>query len=579
MAGETTLIVNDAQRRAPPGRARRAAAQFGAAAAPRRAPPPGRRRRRPSGRTAAPRGRQGDRLVRRLAGRGAAAVGPRSGARRTRSWPRSSAPWPISAAWATSCQRRPARGYGPGRPFPAARRPSAGRIRSSSWWATGRSSSAGATRRRRPTRCCRRPCRRRRSRHPARGSPSSTRRPCRRGPCPPCGRRAPSFPGRARLLAALPLLLLLLAAAWLLRGLLPADPALALATREGPRRAAGRGAAARSAAGPQGLALVRGGARPARCKVELGADRSRAQEAHRRLQAAGAAQAAAPSRPRAAATTEARPGAGPRTSHRRPAARPNDDRLRMPSAPSNDYSFMAGCWRTDPFRHETMQPQPGISSYCFDATGNGQLEWRRGRTACRTRAHSRYEGSILKLRDADTTCNDGSHWYADQLRLPARRRRRGAMQRHLARRVRPGLLDGQPAQAELSRANRFAPLRRSVARTRTVARARCTDRRAGLVSRRMRRVSGSSSTQRTISSLICSFRFLRLQIASSSGCGRVFSWWIACSREACLALSASMWSTVLTGDLRDCCGRVTLTLDIGTSHAESTTFHRLCITR
>ena len=22
---------------------------------------------------------------------------------------------------------------------------------------------------------------------------------------------------------------------------------------------------------------------------------------------------------------------------------------------------------------------------------------------------------ILRLRDADTTCNDGSHWYADQL--------------------------------------------------------------------------------------------------------------------------------------------------------------------
>jgi hypothetical protein len=97
-------------------------------------------------------------------------------------------------------------------------------------------------------------------------------------------------------------------------------------------------------------------------------------------------------------------------------ARPNDDRLRLPSAPTNDYSFMQGCWRTDPFRHETIQPQPGISSYCFDASGNGQLEWRRGRTACRTRAQSRFDtGGVLRLRDADTTCNDGSHWYADQL--------------------------------------------------------------------------------------------------------------------------------------------------------------------
>ena len=87
----------------------------------------------------------------------------------------------------------------------------------------------------------------------------------------------------------------------------------------------------------------------------------------------------------------------------------------MPPAPTNDYSFMAGCWRTDPFRHETVQMQPGVSSYCFDANGNGQLEWRRGRTACRTRAQARFEGAILRLRDGDTTCNDGSHWYADQL--------------------------------------------------------------------------------------------------------------------------------------------------------------------
>ena len=84
-------------------------------------------------------------------------------------------------------------------------------------------------------------------------------------------------------------------------------------------------------------------------------------------------------------------------------------------APTNNMSFLQGCWRTDPFRHERNQPQAGVSSYCFDASGNGQLEWRRGRTACRTRAYSRYEGAVLKLRDADTTCNDGSRWYADQL--------------------------------------------------------------------------------------------------------------------------------------------------------------------
>ena len=94
--------------------------------------------------------------------------------------------------------------------------------------------------------------------------------------------------------------------------------------------------------------------------------------------------------------------------------RPGDDRLRLP-APTNNMSFLAGCWRTDPFRHERNQQQPGVSSYCFDANGNGQLEWRRGRTACRTRAQGRFEGAVLRLRDADTPCNDGSRWYADQL--------------------------------------------------------------------------------------------------------------------------------------------------------------------
>ena len=87
----------------------------------------------------------------------------------------------------------------------------------------------------------------------------------------------------------------------------------------------------------------------------------------------------------------------------------------MPTAPTSDFSFMAGCWRTDPFKHERIQTQMGVSSYCFDANGNGSLEWRRGRTACRTRARAVFNGPNLALRDQDTTCNDGSHWYADQL--------------------------------------------------------------------------------------------------------------------------------------------------------------------
>jgi hypothetical protein len=221
-----------------------------------------------------------------------------------------------------------------------------------------------------------------------------------------------TIPWARTLLAAVPLLLLLLGGAWLLRGCLPADPALALVTREGPPAPP----APEPAPDPKPAlkaAFSNEESRGRMLKTELSlieaelkkriADCKPPEAPKPPPQVALAPPPLQPPKPTPAPTPPPRP------------TRPNDDRLRMPSVPSNDYSFMAGCWRTDPFRHETIQPQPGISSYCFDATGNGQLEWRRGRTACRTRAYSRYEGAVLKLRDADTTCNDGSRWYADQL--------------------------------------------------------------------------------------------------------------------------------------------------------------------
>jgi hypothetical protein len=237
---------------------------------------------------------------------------------------------------------------------------------------------------------------------------------------PPVARSLPAvrpassvIPWARTLAAALPLLLLLLAGAWLLRGLLPADPALALATREGPDAPP----AAEPAPDPKPAlkaAFSTEEARARALKVELALI-----EAELKKRIADCKPPEPPKPPPQVALAQPQPPkpapAPAPAPPPRPAPRPNDDRLRLPSVPSNDYSFMAGCWRTDPFRHETIQPQPGISSYCFDATGNGQLEWRRGRTACRTRAYSRYEGSVLKLRDADTTCNDGSRWYADQL--------------------------------------------------------------------------------------------------------------------------------------------------------------------
>jgi len=223
-------------------------------------------------------------------------------------------------------------------------------------------------------------------------------------------------PWARTLLAAVPLLLLLLGAAWLLRGLLPAEPALSLATREGPPappapepppdpkpalKAAFSTEESRGRALKLELSLVEAELkkRIADCKPP-----EAQKEPPKPPPQIALAQPPQPAKPAPAPTPPPRP------------ARPNDDRLRLPSTPSNDYSFMQGCWRTDPFRHEMVQSQPGISSYCFDAGGNGQLEWRKGRTACRTRAQSRFDGGgILRLRDADTTCNDGSHWYADQL--------------------------------------------------------------------------------------------------------------------------------------------------------------------
>ncbi len=220
------------------------------------------------------------------------------------------------------------------------------------------------------------------------------------------------------LAAALPLMLLLIGGAWLLRGCLPAEPALDIATRE-----------AAEAPTPQQVAEDR---LPV-LKASLSAEQSRQRalkvelslaeaEIKRRLADCKPPEAAKPppqvaiAPPQPAPQPKVTPPAPPPPPQPKAAPRnPNDNRLRLPPAPTNNYSFMEGCWRTDPFRHEAQQMQPGISSYCFDASGNGRLEWRRGRTACRTNAQARFSGAVLALRDSDSTCNDGSRWFADQL--------------------------------------------------------------------------------------------------------------------------------------------------------------------
>jgi hypothetical protein len=224
------------------------------------------------------------------------------------------------------------------------------------------------------------------------------------------------IPWLRALLAAVPLLLLLLGAAWLLRGLLPEHPEQNLATREGPPAPPPPEPPADPLPALK-AAFSTEESRGRVLKVELSLI-----EAELRKRIAECKPPEPPKPPQVAVAPPPPPAPPPPQPKAQPApppppiqSRPNDDRLRLPPAPTNNYAFMQGCWRTDPFRHETLQQQPGVSTYCFDSGGNGQLEWRRGRTACRTRAQSRFDGAVLLLRDSDSSCNDGSRWYADQL--------------------------------------------------------------------------------------------------------------------------------------------------------------------
>ncbi|HTR85470.1 MAG TPA: hypothetical protein VMI56_13400 [Reyranella sp.] len=101
-----------------------------------------------------------------------------------------------------------------------------------------------------------------------------------------------------------------------------------------------------------------------------------------------------------------------------PKREPPSSVLKMPDKPTNDLSFLKGCWRTDSFKHDPAQFGEGVSTYCFDENGRGQLDFNRPARpgyACRPPAQARFTGSDLRIDDADTTCTDGSSWWADHL--------------------------------------------------------------------------------------------------------------------------------------------------------------------
>ncbi len=230
---------------------------------------------------------------------------------------------------------------------------------------------------------------------------------------------ATGVPWIRALLVALPLLLLLLGATWLLRQWFPVDPALALATREGEPPPLVRSAPPEDPFPVLKASLDAEQARAKALQIELASAEGEIKKRVAECRPPEPPKVEPPPKPKepqvAAAAPPPKPAPAPPPQPQPPPRSPNDGRLRLPTAPTNDYSFLQGCWRTDPFRHELMQPQAGTSTYCFDSSGRGQLEWRRGRTACRTSAQAQFGGSSLRLRDSDARCNDGSHWYADQL--------------------------------------------------------------------------------------------------------------------------------------------------------------------
>jgi hypothetical protein len=89
--------------------------------------------------------------------------------------------------------------------------------------------------------------------------------------------------------------------------------------------------------------------------------------------------------------------------------------MRMPTKPTNDYSFLKGCWKTDTFKHGPRIPA-GHATYCFDASGRGSMVFRfNDGTTCRAPATARYNGGTLRVVDADAQCSPQGSWAQDRL--------------------------------------------------------------------------------------------------------------------------------------------------------------------
>jgi len=96
--------------------------------------------------------------------------------------------------------------------------------------------------------------------------------------------------------------------------------------------------------------------------------------------------------------------------------------MRLPKGGKDPKSleFAIGCWKTDPFRHGPRY-KPGVSQYCFDKNGKGNMLYSRAgeRRICAAYASIRREGPVIYIDDRDSRCNieqkDKGPWRADHL--------------------------------------------------------------------------------------------------------------------------------------------------------------------
>ncbi|MCW5747447.1 MAG: hypothetical protein KIT36_14760 [Alphaproteobacteria bacterium] len=223
------------------------------------------------------------------------------------------------------------------------------------------------------------------------------------------------FPWLFWLLAGLLAILILLLASWLLRQCMPVPPDLRVTELPQPPAPPPDPPPPDPTVGLKGD-LDKARDEEGRLKVTLASLRDELNERVRQCKPPEPPKPPTPPKP-PVVEKKPEPPPKPKVAERKPEPppKPPDDRMRMPTTPSNDYSFLKGCWRTDTFKHGPRIP-PGYATYCFDTNGRGSMEFRfSDGTTCRAPATARFSGGTLRVVDADSTCSPAGQWAQDRL--------------------------------------------------------------------------------------------------------------------------------------------------------------------